>query len=63
MTKQLLLSAIALMLVLEGILPFIAPGAWRETFRRLTEMSDGQIRFIGLTSMIVGLLLLYFART
>jgi len=63
MTKQLLLSAIALMLVIEGILPFIAPGAWRETFRRLTEMSDGQIRFIGLTSMIVGLLLLYFART
>jgi uncharacterized protein YjeT (DUF2065 family) len=63
MTKQLLLSAFALMLVIEGILPFIAPGAWRETFRRLTEMSDGQIRFIGLTSMIVGLLLLYFART
>ena len=63
MTKQLLISAIALMLVIEGILPFIAPGAWRETFRRLTEMSDGQIRFIGLTSMIVGLLLLYFART
>lgn len=63
MTTQLLLSAFALMLVIEGILPFIAPGAWRETFRRLTEMSDGQIRFIGLTSMIVGLLLLYFART
>ena len=63
MTTQLLLSAVALMLVVEGILPFIAPGMWRETFRRLTEMSDGQIRFVGLTSMVVGLLLLYFARS
>ncbi len=62
-TTQLLLCAIALMLVIEGLLPFIAPGAWRDAFRRLTERSDGQIRFIGLTSMIVGLLLLYFART
>lgn len=62
MTKQLLLTAVALMLVFEGILPFLAPQMWRETFRRLTELSDGQIRFIGLTSMLVGLLLLFFAR-
>jgi uncharacterized protein YjeT (DUF2065 family) len=62
MSQQLLLTALALMLVLEGILPFLAPGVWRETFRRLTEMSDGQIRFIGLTSMLVGLLILFFAR-
>ena len=46
------------MLVLEGLLPFIAPNAWRETFRRLIAMSDGQIRFIGLTSMLVGLILI-----
>ena len=39
-------------------MPFIAPAAWRETFRRLVQMTDGQIRFIGLTSMIVGLVLL-----
>lgn len=51
--------ALALMLVLEGILPFIVPGVWRDTFRRLTEMSDGQIRFVGLASMLVGLLLLF----
>lgn len=57
-----LLTAFALMLVIEGILPFLVPGLWRETFRRLTEMSDGQIRFIGLTSMLAGLLLLYLAR-
>ena len=57
MSENLLL-AFALMLVLEGRLPFIAPNAWRETFRRLIAMSDGQIRFIGLTSMLVGLILI-----
>jgi uncharacterized protein YjeT (DUF2065 family) len=55
-----LLTALALMLVIEGLLPFLAPGLWRETFRRITEMSDGQLRFIGLTSMLSGLLLLLF---
>ena len=57
-----LLTAFALMLVIEGILPFLVPGLWREAFRRLTEMGDGQIRFIGLTSMLAGLLLLYLVR-
>jgi uncharacterized protein YjeT (DUF2065 family) len=57
MTSTLLL-AFALMLVLEGLMPFVAPAVWRETFRRLVEMSDGQIRFVGLTSMIIGLVLL-----
>jgi len=53
-----LLLAFALMLVLEGMLPFVAPRVWRETFRRVTEMSDGQIRFIGMTSMMIGLIVL-----
>ena len=57
--KTSLLAALALMLVLEGILPFLAPSLWRETFRKMTEMSDGQLRFVGLTSMLGGLLLLY----
>lgn len=57
MTSTLLL-AFALMLVLEGILPFLAPTTWRETFRRLLQFSDGQIRFVGLTSMLAGLILL-----
>lgn len=60
--SNFLLTAFALMLVIEGILPFLMPGLWRETFRRLIEMSDGQIRFIGLTSMLAGLLLLYIVR-
>jgi uncharacterized protein len=57
-----LLTAFALMLVIEGVLPFLVPALWRDTFRRLTEMSDGQIRFIGLTSMLAGLLLLFIVR-
>ena len=57
-----LVTALALMLVIEGVLPFLVPALWRDTFRRLTEMSDGQIRFVGLTSMLAGLLLLYIAR-
>lgn len=57
-----LLTAFALMLVIEGLMPFLVPGAWRDTFRRLIEMSDGQLRFVGLSSMLVGLILLYFLR-
>jgi uncharacterized protein YjeT (DUF2065 family) len=57
-----LLTAFALMLVLEGIVPFLVPSTWRETFRRLTQLSDGQIRFIGLTSMLVGLIMLIIFR-
>ena len=58
----ILLTAVGLMLVLDGILPFLSPKGWRELFRRLTEMSDGQVRFIGLSSMIVGLLLLLLSK-
>ena len=55
-------GALALMLVLEGLLPFFSPRAWRQVFERATRMSDGQIRFIGLSSMLIGLLLLLFWR-
>jgi uncharacterized protein len=61
MTKSLLV-AFALMLVLEGIVPFLSPGTWRETFRRLIKLTDGQIRFIGLTSMLAGIILLMIFR-
>lgn len=54
-----LLTALALMLVIEGILPFVAPATWRETFQRVTQMGDGQIRFIGLSSMLLGLVLFF----
>ncbi|MGV8712982.1 MAG: DUF2065 domain-containing protein [Nitrosomonas sp.] len=50
--------AIALMLILEGMLPFLSPHTWREAFRKLIEINDNQIRFIGLTSMLIGLMIL-----
>ena len=56
---DLLLGAFALMLVVEGLLPFISPGRWRALFEQATKMSDGQIRFIALSSMLSGLALLY----
>jgi len=43
-----------MLLVLEGILPFAAPQMWREAFRKLVELSDGQLRFVGLISIALG---------
>jgi uncharacterized protein len=56
------LMAIALMLVIEGVLPFLHPRLWRDTFRRITEFTDGQIRFFGLTSMVMGLVIFLLVR-
>ena len=50
--------AFGLMLVLEGVLPLLAPRIWRETFQRMTALNDGQLRFVGLASMLGGALLL-----
>lgn len=50
-----LLAAFGLVLVLEGILPFLAPRAWREGFRKMLELTDGQLRSMGLISMLTGL--------
>ncbi len=49
-----LLAALALVLVIEGALPLISPARWREVFTRVLAMSDGQIRFIGLVSVLLG---------
>jgi uncharacterized protein YjeT (DUF2065 family) len=50
--------AVALMLVIEGFLPFVAPAGWRDMFRRVLDLSDGQIRFFGLVAIVTGLALL-----
>jgi uncharacterized protein len=55
------LLAVALVFVIEGVVPFLAPSLWRDAFRRITQLSDGQIRFFGLTAMLIGLLLLVLA--
>ncbi|MDI6750409.1 MAG: DUF2065 domain-containing protein [Pseudomonadota bacterium] len=57
-----LMLAFALMLVIEGLLPFAAPRIWRETFRRALELTDGQLRFVGLSSIVIGLALLLLFR-
>jgi hypothetical protein len=49
-------TALALLLILEGLLPLVAPRIWREGFRRLTDLTDGQLRFIGMVSIGIGLL-------
>jgi uncharacterized protein YjeT (DUF2065 family) len=53
-----LLRALALVLVLEGILPFVMPGRWRETILRIASLNDRFLRLIGITSMTLGLILL-----
>ena len=57
-----LLSAVALMLVLEGLLPFVSPGRFREAMQAMLGMNDAQIRFASLTAMVAGVLLLYFIK-
>ena len=58
---EVLAAGIALMFVFEGMLPFVAPRLWRETFRKAMELTDGQLRFFGLVSMVAGLLVLWLA--
>lgn len=53
-------TALGLTLVLEGLLPFLSPGGWRKAFERALQLSDGQIRFLGLCSLGAGLALLWF---
>ena len=52
-------AALALVLVLEGLLPFLSPRGWRNTFQKLLALQDGQLRFFGLCSILLGLLLLW----
>jgi len=56
------LLGLAMMLVVEGMIPFVSPGLWRETFSKLVTLTDGQLRFAGITAMLSGLLLLYWIK-
>ena len=57
-----LLTAVALVMVIEGLMPLISPTRWREVLNRILAMSDGQIRFIGLASILMGLFALLWLR-
>jgi len=56
------LLGLAMMLLVEGVMPLLFPDAWRDAFRKLLALSDGQLRFIGLAGMLSGLLLLYWIK-
>lgn len=53
-----LLTALALVLVIEGLLPLLSPRTWRQTFERALQLKDGQLRFLGVLSVAAGLALL-----
>jgi len=57
-----ILSAVALLLVFEGLLPFASPRAYRQAVARLASLPDRQLRLVGLASMLGGVLLLYWIR-
>jgi uncharacterized protein len=59
MDSQTLWTALALVLIIEGLLPFAAPQVWRQVFERVLQMNNGQIRFYGLCSILAGLLSLW----
>jgi uncharacterized protein YjeT (DUF2065 family) len=56
--SELFVGAVALVLVFEGLLPFVSPGTWRRLFERALQMSDGQVRLLGLTSLAIGVAVL-----
>ncbi len=53
------LVAFALLLVFEGIMPFLNPSGWRNSLRQVSEMDDKTLRLIGFISMVLGVILLY----
>lgn len=55
-------AALALLLIFEGLLPFLNPARWRRTLEMIRELNDGQLRSMGLILISLGALLLYFIR-
>lgn len=60
MSADTLWVALALVLVVEGLFPFLSPAGWRRMFTQLLQLHDGQIRFFGLASILAGLLLIWW---
>ena len=57
-----LLAAFALFLVFEGLMPFVSPANWRKSLMMIFQLQDGQLRMVGLASIIAGLVLLLIVR-
>ena len=60
MSTDTLWVALALVLVVEGLFPFLSPTGWRRMFTQLLQLNDGQIRFFGLASILLGLLSIWW---
>jgi len=60
--KSTLAIAFGFMLLFEGVVPFLLPKQWREAFHRITQFSDGQIRFFGLVALLCGLAVIGLVR-
>jgi len=60
--KNWLFSSLGLMLVIEGLMPLFFPQGWRDTFKKLITMKNGQIRFVGLVSFLLGLIFIFLGR-
>ncbi len=60
MSADTLWVALALVLVVEGLFPFLSPTGWRRMFTQLLQLNDGQIRFFGLASILLGLLTIWW---
>ncbi len=58
MTGEVLVVGLAVFLIAEGLMPLLAPRAWRDMFQRVAQFRDGQLRFFGLASVLLGVVLL-----
>ena len=58
-----ILTAVALVLVIEGMLPFVRPGRYKQLVAQIVRLSDNQLRMFGLTAMIIGIVLLFIVRS
>jgi uncharacterized protein len=59
LTWDVLGLALALVFVFEGLMPFLAPAIWRQSFQQALKLDDGQLRFFGLCSILIGLAVLF----
>ncbi|MDX1320147.1 MAG: DUF2065 domain-containing protein [Oceanospirillum sp.] len=62
MDWQVFVSALALVFIIEGIIPFANPARWRKLVATMAQVSDQQLRVMGMISMLIGLFVLYLAR-
>ena len=58
-----ILTAVSLLLIIEGMLPFIRPSRYKQLVAQIVQLSDNQLRIFGLSAMIAGLLLLFIVRS